>query len=523
MPNLPAYLLLILALTAANGQHVASNFESTAGQKSDAEQVFVKTASKVVFLIMSKSGEIHARASGVILTADGYVATNYHALQGADAVEIRFFPDPGDSENYKSFNGAKLLYADAERDIAVLKVNSDSLPFLQATNRLTGEPRVGETVFAIGNPKGLSNTISEGIVSALRAVGNEDVIQHTAAISPGSSGGALVDSDGALLGMNSWQVADAQNLNFAIAAKYIFGALAAAHHNTAALSFPPEAPAEDASAIEDEVWQAFQSRDYIQAANQAEQAVAAGFSNSKIYMVLGIADFELGKQGKSEQYLWQSLRLAGPDDKFKQTSRLYLLRILAASFNADSTSVDHLSFIRLVNEFLASESGSVADPDLYSKMRTWAASLPAQLRSINGVWTEDSSTLVSAVACKVEYVIASLPSGSFSLGFKPSSPSASPTDEKVVCTVNGTIVPSSEGFEGEIDRAVILDPSVGPGSARQKLHVQFRLSDDLMMIEGTATGQDITEQGPQGGFAREVLSFPPGPKGHWHFTLRRVQ
>lgn len=55
-------------------------------------------ASKVVFLVTRKSGELHARASGVILAADGYIATNYHALEGADAVEIRFFPDPEDSD-----------------------------------------------------------------------------------------------------------------------------------------------------------------------------------------------------------------------------------------------------------------------------------------------------------------------------------------------------------------------------------------------------------------------------------------
>ncbi len=209
-----------------------------APQKDPAEAVFAETASKIVFLITRKSGEPYSRASGVILSVDGYIATNYHALQGADTVEIRFFPDPGDSEDYQSFNRAKLLYIDPDRDIAVLKVNSHSLPFLKCP--AGSEARVGERVYAIGNPKGLSNTISEGIVSALRSVESEDVIQHTAPISPGSSGGALVDSSGALVGMNSWQVADAQNLNFAISAKHLLAALAAARLTTTALSFPRE-------------------------------------------------------------------------------------------------------------------------------------------------------------------------------------------------------------------------------------------------------------------------------------------
>jgi len=214
-----------------------------APQKDTAEAVFAKTAPKVVFLITRKSGELYSRASGVILSADGYIATNYHALQGADAVEIRFFPDPGNSEDYQSFNGAKLLYADPDSDIAVLKINSNSLPFLKCPANAGCEARVGEKVYAIGNPKGLSNTISEGIVSALRSVEGEDVIQHTAPISPGSSGGALVDSSGALLGMNSWQVTDAQNLNFAISVKHLLTALASARQTKTALSFPPDASA----------------------------------------------------------------------------------------------------------------------------------------------------------------------------------------------------------------------------------------------------------------------------------------
>ena len=223
-------ILLALLRSAAYSQE--------SRRRDSAETVFSKSAVKVVSLITKKGGELHAIASGVILTADGYVATNLHALRGADQVEIRFFPDPTKLEDYQSFNAPKLLHSDPDRDIAILKVNSSSLPFLAMQD---SPLHVGETVYAIGNPKGLTNTISEGIVSAVRLVDGENVIQHTAAISPGSSGGALVNASGQLLGMNSWQMADGQNLNFAISASHLFEALAIARRTATSLAFPADA------------------------------------------------------------------------------------------------------------------------------------------------------------------------------------------------------------------------------------------------------------------------------------------
>jgi len=523
---LRAFLICLLASggvcsqsRTSSGSRNLSSAETP--QKSPAEVVFASAASKVVYLITRKAGEVYARASGVVLTADGYIATNYHALQGADAVEIQFFPDPADTANYQSFNGARLLYADARRDIAVLKVNSKTLPFLECL--VTGcDARVGETVYAIGNPMGLSNTISQGIVSALRSVESEEIVQHTAAISPGSSGGALVDSTGALLGMNSWQVADAQNLNFAISAKHVWEALQTARHSTIALSFPPETPADDASSPEERAWLALQLRDYIQAANQAEQAVANGVSNSKLYMVLGKADIELGKKQEAERYIRQALLLAGPDDKFKQGARYYLLTILAGRFGPGTNATDRLAIIRLVNDFLASNVGSIEDPADYNKMREWAASLPGQVRSIVGTWWEGiPSTLLNGSVCATDYTFSRSSTGQFKLDTGFLMPFAT---MGVSCRLHGTIEPRGDGFVGEITREVILDPStLGIGAAEQELRIDFRMSDDLQTIEGTASGGPITRGKFQSKYAERVLSFPPGPTGSWHFTMQRQQ
>ena len=514
----PSLAALLVVTAYAQQRKLPPNLGVAIPQKNDAETVFKAAASKVVYLITRKSGELHARASGVILTADGYIATNYHALVGADAVEIRFFPDPANSETYQSFNGAKLLYADPDRDIAILKVASKSLPFLECRARAGCDPLIGETVYAIGNPKGLTNTISEGIVSALRADAGEDIIQHTAPISPGSSGGALVDSNGGLLGMNSWQVTEAQNLNFAISAKYLFEALSKARRMTSALSFPPEAPHQGDTSLEGRAEQALRSRDYIQAINQAEQAVASGISDSNIYTILGAANAMQGKQQAAEQYLRQAISLAGPDDKYKQTSRLLLIKILADRFAAAPASVDRLGFLQLINDFLDSHS-PLGDAESYNDDRTWVTSLIEGLRSIAGTWREGTPTLVSPPNCQGEYILKPTSSSNrFEVGFKGSAAS-------VVCEFYGYVTRNGEEYAAQVTRIVISAPDSLSimGMAKQDLELRFTLSKDLMTIEGTAMGGAITRSGYDGDAAAFGLSFPPGPRGPWHFTLHRVQ
>ena len=102
---------------------------------------------------------------------------------------------------------------DKSRDMALLVMSEPmATPFLPIKDSL---PRQGEAVMAVGNPKGLDRTVSNGIVSAFRD--DDTLVQFTAPISPGSSGGALIDSDGNVIGMPTGVLGDGQNLNFAIA------------------------------------------------------------------------------------------------------------------------------------------------------------------------------------------------------------------------------------------------------------------------------------------------------------------
>ena len=137
--------------------------------------------------------------SGVVVSADGYILTNYHVVEAADEIEVA----SNDGRKFK----AKVVGSDPESDLAVLRIAAE--PRLPAITFATADTlRVGDIVLAIGNPFGVGQTVTSGIVSALGrshlGINTfENFIQTDAAINPGNSGGALVDSAGDLVGINT--------------------------------------------------------------------------------------------------------------------------------------------------------------------------------------------------------------------------------------------------------------------------------------------------------------------------------
>jgi Do/DeqQ family serine protease len=136
--------------------------------------------------------------SGVIISPDGYILTNNHVVEGADEIEVTL----NDSRTAL----AKLIGTDPESDLAVLRITLDRLPVITLGN--SDSLQVGDQVLAIGNPFGVGQTVTSGIVSALgrNQLGIntfENFIQTDAAINPGNSGGALVDVSGQLMGINT--------------------------------------------------------------------------------------------------------------------------------------------------------------------------------------------------------------------------------------------------------------------------------------------------------------------------------
>lgn len=147
---------------------------------------------------MPKKWKEQSLGSGVIISQDGYIITNNHVVEQADEIRVTLF----DKRSFK----AKLIGADNKTDVAIVKIDAENLYSVQWGD--SDKLQVGEFVLAIGNPYGLSHTVTMGIISAVgRAnVGiadYEDFIQTDAAINPGNSGGPLVNTKGELIGINT--------------------------------------------------------------------------------------------------------------------------------------------------------------------------------------------------------------------------------------------------------------------------------------------------------------------------------
>jgi serine protease Do len=164
--------------------------------------------------------------SGVILAADGYIITNNHVVRGARKIEVKLpAAEPGKMDNVVS---AKLVGADRQTDLAVLKIDQTGLPFLALGQ--AKDLHVGQVVLAFGSPLGLEGSVSMGVVSSTgRQVSETDTtayIQTDAPINPGNSGGPLVDTAGRVIGLNTFiltQSGGSEGLGFAIPSEAIRG------------------------------------------------------------------------------------------------------------------------------------------------------------------------------------------------------------------------------------------------------------------------------------------------------------
>lgn len=175
------------------------------------EKIFALNKKATVFIVAyDLLGKQYGQGSGFILSEDGVIVTNLHVIKDAASLQIKTYDD-------RILNPIGVLHIDENNDIALIKIKlkEDAEIFRVKV----GDPqklKVGEKIYAIGNPQGLESTFSEGIVSGIReAKSGAKLIQISAPISPGSSGGAVINRKGQVIGITTFLVEGGQNLNFA--------------------------------------------------------------------------------------------------------------------------------------------------------------------------------------------------------------------------------------------------------------------------------------------------------------------
>ncbi|MGE3314195.1 MAG: S1C family serine protease [Planctomycetaceae bacterium] len=185
----------------------------------------VKQVGPAVVSITSRRGDSGGSGSGFILAPDGYALTNSHVIRGHEKLSAR--TEDGDKVD------VQVIGDDPATDLALVRLAARDLPYTHLGDSETLQ--VGQLVIAVGNPLGFQSTVSTGVVSAVgRAMRGEEgrlienIVQHTAPLNPGNSGGPLVDSRGRVVGVNTAIIAFAQGLGFSVpanTAKWVAGEL----------------------------------------------------------------------------------------------------------------------------------------------------------------------------------------------------------------------------------------------------------------------------------------------------------
>jgi S1-C subfamily serine protease len=213
MRTILIFTFALASLTTLSAQSPPSSDITTISQAA--------TKASVVVVTSDASGKRLSQGSGFLVSRDGKVITNLHVVQGAASAIVKF-PD-GAFYEVEGFLGA-----DSSMDIAVLKLRTSSKEFPSLRFADADQVAIGQHVIAIGSPMSLENTVSDGIVSAIRTARDLDsrlnpnlrVFQTTSPISPGSSGGALLNMQGEVIGITSFGIETGQNLNFVIPISY---------------------------------------------------------------------------------------------------------------------------------------------------------------------------------------------------------------------------------------------------------------------------------------------------------------
>jgi len=190
--------------------YLVSSFTSSAQNPVEIAKIGIK--STVSVLTFDKLSQPLGQGSAFIID-DELIATNVHVLEGCNSAFVLV------NGNEKKYSVKGYVAIDKTNDLIILKVQGLSGDKLELNS--DDIPEIGERVFAVGNPKGLNGTFSEGVISGIREISSNQILQITAPISPGSSGGTILNSKSKVICVSFVSFSSGQNINFAIPIKYL--------------------------------------------------------------------------------------------------------------------------------------------------------------------------------------------------------------------------------------------------------------------------------------------------------------
>jgi len=300
--------------------------------------------------------------SGFVVSSEGLVVTNLHVVGSAYAAHVRF-------SDGKLYPVEGVAGVNEDIDLAILKIAAVPYePLLLDNGKL---PNVGTKTYAIGNPRGLTNSLSEGLVSGHRSRGSDvALIQTTAAISPGSSGGPLVSSSGRVLGVTTAFLASSQNLNFAVPAREV-STLIASRQPLIPLATAGSRPLDrnDSATLQSAV-EAYQNQEYAKALRLLSQIREQVDGSAYYWSTLGFIHYALGNDAIAYDALQKSIdmgcegasvhaaisavcvRLGRYDESLRESQRAVALE----PDNAEAYHALGVSYMRLEKSELAASA-----------------------------------------------------------------------------------------------------------------------------------------------------------------------
>jgi hypothetical protein len=299
------HLFGIMVVTLSVYAHAQAQAQKHTPVALSPEEVF-RLASPSVFVVesLNSEGAVLAFGSGVAVrlpTSDLVVVTNKHVIYGAVAYRV--------CKGQQTWK-ASLVRLDQGHDLCALEPEAGwgakAVPI-----RVSSEVKVGERSYAIGAPEGLELTLSEGLVSGLREIDNARVIQTSAPVSHGSSGGGLFDSQGRLIGVMTFSIKEGQNLNFALPGEWVL-----ALGSESAARFPASASGsqlEEARKWADRGFSAYLEDRYREAIDCYKEAVRLDPEDHPSWYHLGEAQMKLRSYNEAIKSFQQATRLKSDD------------------------------------------------------------------------------------------------------------------------------------------------------------------------------------------------------------------